>query len=128
MQKLNDSLKWQCIFDTNPSPIVIYCHCVHIRRIHKQNCKVVSVVVFLKQYLKHHFLVINENTISTNACFCVECMYVLLICTCNVLSMVSGYASHKHVAGHVYGHFDCPVILRGHQVTYALAFPLVSKA
>ena len=25
-QKLNDSLKWQCIFDTNPSPIVIQYH------------------------------------------------------------------------------------------------------
>ena len=23
-EKLNDSLKWQCIFDTTPSPIVIY--------------------------------------------------------------------------------------------------------
>ena len=49
-QKLNDSLKWQCIFDTNPSPIVIQIRimlptCTHI---HVPNCSIVSVVVFCK--------------------------------------------------------------------------------
>ena len=32
------------------------------------------------------------------------------------------------MAGSVYDNFDWPVIPRGHQVTYVLAFPLVSKA
>ena len=36
--------------------------------------------------------------------------------------------SDKHVAGRAYGHFDWPVIRRGHQVTYTLPFSLRSKA
>ena len=58
----------------------LYC----VRCIHMQNCNVVSVVVFLKEYFKHHFLVTNENAVSTNVCFCVEiydfslAFYVLL--------------------------------------------------
>ena len=41
-QKLNDSLKWQCIFDTNPSPIV-FPNCVKLPK-----CKMCCVIVFLK--------------------------------------------------------------------------------
>ena len=56
--------------------------------VHMQNCN--SAVVFLKQYFKHHFLVINENTISRNFCFCVE-IYVFSLAFYVLLTKHNGH-------------------------------------
>ena len=82
-----------------------------------QNCNILNVVVFLKQYLKHHFLVINENTISTNACFCVEiysfslAFYVLLTIMLTLLLNIlqdSSFSNQITFILHIQGVFSLP--------------------